>query len=102
MGLEKIFSGVSFEDIQKLLFPVVKSLGGPDIEGAIIDKADVLTETALFLDQLATLCGLAGESLADGLLTDEELEALISGAESLPEALEGIIEAWKPVAELDG
>jgi len=102
VGLEKIFSGVSFEDIQRLLFPIVKSLGGPDIEAAVVDKADVLTETALFLDQVATLCGLAGESLADGLLTDEELEAIVAGAESLPEALEGIVEAWAPVEKVDG
>lgn len=89
-----MFGKLSFETIQAFVYPLVKALGGPDIEDVVEKKADVLLETADLLEQLSTLMAYAGQSLADGLLSGEELEQIITQAEAMPDAIVAISSAW--------
>ena len=88
------FGGISFEQLQVFIGPVVKMLGGPDIAAEIEDKSDVLIASGEFLQQAAELMLVAGAAMADGLLTDEEIDEIITDAESVWAARLLIEQAW--------
>jgi len=88
------FGGISFEQLQRFAYPLIEALGGPDISGEIEDKAEVLSEAGDLFQDIAALMYLASEAMADGILTDEEIDEIITDAESVPAALYAIQGAW--------
>jgi len=88
------FAGISFEQLQVFAYPLIKALGGPDIAAEVADKAEVLTESAELFEQVAALLHLAATAMEDGVLTDAEVDELITEAEDIPSALYAIQGAW--------
>jgi len=88
------FSGISFEQLQVFAYPLIKALGGPDIAQEVEDKADVLLESGNLLADAAAVLHAAAAAMEDGMLTDDEIDEIITMAEDLPDALHAINSAW--------
>jgi hypothetical protein len=85
------FSTQTIVTIEQLVFPLLKTLTGVDAQAFAGEQAEKFTVIGDSLADLAGLFSLAGSALADGLLTVEELDALVTKAKTLPEALDAII-----------
>jgi|GEM_PF-6573712 len=81
--------------IQEFAYPLIASLGGPDIRGELEDRSDVLLEAADVLEEAAVLFNLAGAALADGILDMDEISEIVARASTLPDALVEIADAWE-------
>jgi len=93
-GIDMDFGGISFEQLQVFAYPLIKALGGPDIGQEIEDKADVLLESGNLLIDAGAVLHAAAAAMEDGVLTDEEIDEIIGGAEDLADALFAIQSAW--------
>lgn len=86
-----MFDVKTFEMIQSLVFPLVKSLAGFDVEAFVGDKSELFIKVADGLADVSALFMVVGTALEDGKLSAEEIEAIIAEAKDLPEALDAII-----------
>ena len=77
----------SLLELQALAFPLIKSLGGPDIAGDYLQPGgEKLLEGAAVLREAAEVLEVAGQDLAaDGKLDD--LDAIIREAKDVPGAV---------------
>jgi len=88
--MELKFSTATFEMIQGLLYPLMKTLVGFDAQEWVGEKSELFVAVGEAFGDVGTLFMLAGTAIEDGLLTEEELEAIIAKAATLPEAIEQI------------
>lgn len=91
MGL---FDSIKLEDIESMVFGLIKSAGGPDIEQEIKDRKDALLEASEFLEDLSVLLGMSYQALDDNRLSIDELSVLVDAATDIPGALKQISAAW--------
>ena len=94
------FSEINLGGLQEILFPVVEALGGPDIKEFVQDKGVVLGEAADVLESAAALLRMAGDATADGILTNEEIDAIISAAPSIEQAVKDLFDSIQGTEEL--
>ena len=88
------FSTATFEQIQRLLFPLVETIFGLDVDGYVGKSSELFLEVAEGFDEIAGLFHVAAAALEDGILTAEELDSIILEAKDIPEALSAISEAF--------
>ena len=81
------FDAATFETVQRLIFPLVKTLVGFDAQTWTGEKSELFILIGDGLGDLASLFIMAGTALEDGLLTEVELEEIIAKAITLPAAL---------------
>jgi len=86
------FSLADLEALQRLAFPLLYTVAGIDVQGAVSKQADTLKAAGDGFTQLADLFYVAGEAAADGILSGDEINALVEKAQDLPEAID-LIEA---------
>lgn len=91
------FSLQTMVTIQQLVYPLVKAFTGFDAQGFVGTQSELFTNVGNALEDMAGLFIVCGSALEDGLLTSEELEAIISKAKTLPEAIDEILEHFKAV-----
>lgn len=85
-----MFETKTWEMIQDLVFPLLKTFTGFDAVEFAGEKSVLFTEVGEGLDELSKLFLLAGTALEDGKLTAEEIEAIVAQALTLPDALDAI------------
>ena len=88
-----IFSNIDFGGLQNILYPIIESLGGPDIRGEIADKSVVFAEAADVLESAAALLLMVAEATEDGILTNAEIDAIIAAAPTVQLAVQGLFDA---------
>lgn len=76
--------------IQQLLIPVLKTFTGFDLAAFEAGNADVFILVADGFGSLSTLFTLIGTALQDGLLSVEEINAIVTQAKTLPLAIDAI------------
>lgn len=91
MGLN--FDAATFETIQNLVFPLVKSIFNIDIAGFVGSKAELFTLVGDALGELQELFFAVGEALTDGILTEEEIGNIITQAKDVPTAISALVDA---------
>ncbi len=75
-------------NLQALAFPLIQTFGGPDIANDFIKPGgEYLAEGATVLREAADVLEVAGVGLADGRLTMDEIEAVLSEFVELKEAI---------------
>ena len=87
MGL---FDKIDFGGLQQILFPVLEAIGGPDIEGFIEGKAEALHAAAAGLSAIAGIVDMAGDAAEDGIISNEEINAIVAAAGDLDEDYEAV------------
>ena len=87
------FDAATFEMVQSLVFPLIKTLAGFDAEAWVGDKSVMFSEVGEGLMDLSILFTLVGTALKDGKLTAEEISAIITQAKELPLAIAEITAA---------
>ena len=95
------FTDIDIGGLQRMIFPVIKAVGGPDLQGEIADKALAFRATADGLDQLSDLFEYCATALDDGILDNSEIEEIVEQAETMPGALEAILSAIKGSGQAD-
>ena len=96
------FDGATFEMIQNLVFPLVTTLTGFDPTVWVGEKSELFIKVGDGFADLSALFILVGTALEDGKLTAEEIEAIITDAKELPDAIDAIVaffEDEEPVVE---
>jgi hypothetical protein len=88
-----IFGELDFGQIQQVLYPVIESLGGPDIRGAISGKSVVFAEGAEALRRAAILLDIVAEAASDGILTNYEIDTIILEAPTIMAAIDAMLDA---------
>ena len=88
-----IFRDLDLGGLQEILFPVIDALGGPDIRGIISEKSSVLAEGAEVLEEAAALLHMAAEAASDGILTNDEISAIVADAPSVRQAVTDLFRA---------
>lgn len=94
-----IFDKLDFGGLQTVLYPLVESLGGPDIRGEIVEKSAVFFEAADVLDACSALLLMAGEAASDGIMTTEEINDIVSAAPTVQAAVENLFVAIRGAEE---
>lgn len=89
------FTTQTFEQVQRLVFPLVETLFGVDVDGFVGESSELFQEVGEGLDQIAGLFFLAAQALEDGILTAEELDGIIANAKELPQAIAEISDAFE-------
>jgi len=84
------FNTQTFEMIQNLAFPLIATLTGFDPAEWAGDKAELFLRVGDGFADVSKLFIVIGEALEDGRLTSEELEAIITQAKTLPDAIDNI------------
>ena len=85
-----IFEKIDLGGIQRLIYPVVTALGGPDIEALVEGKAEAMHEAAAAISAVAGLVDMVGDAMEDGIIDMDELNAIIAKAGTLDEAYEAV------------
>jgi hypothetical protein len=85
-----IFSTIDFGMLQTMMFPVIKAIGGPDIQDIISGKSEALAAAGDGFGQIAALFDMAAEAAADGILSNDEINAIVEKAETLDDAYEAV------------
>lgn len=91
--MELKFDAATFETIQNLVFPLVKSIFGIDISNWVGDKAGLFDLVGNALGELQELFFAVGEALRDGILTEAEINNIIAQAKDIPTAVSAIANA---------
>lgn len=89
--MEFKFDAATFEMVQNLVFPLVKSLAGFDVEAFVGDKSQMFKEASEALDEVSALFMLVGTALEDGRLSADEVEAIVLKAKTIPEAVDELL-----------
>ena len=84
---KNIFDVVDFGLLQTMLFPVIAALGGPDIQDFIAGKAEAFEKAAELLGETSELMAAVAAALSDGIITNDEINMVISEAADISEAL---------------
>jgi len=87
-----IFSDIDLGGLQRILFPVVEALGGPDVQEFVEEKGVVLSEAADVLESAAAVLRLAGEATADGIIDNDEINAVIAAAPTVEQAVKDLFD----------
>ena len=95
-----IFSDLDFGGLQRILFPVIEALGGPDVQEFISEKGVVFNEAADVLESSAAILRLAGEATEDGILSNDEIEAVIAAAPTVEQAVKELFDLIQGAEEL--
>jgi hypothetical protein len=93
-----LFGELDLGGLQRVLFPVIEALGGPDIQGFVTDKSEVLTEGADVLRAAADLMEMSAEAASDGIIETEEIEAIVAAAPSVGQAVDDL---WQRIHGID-
>lgn len=93
------FNAATFEQIQNLIYPLINALFDFNPAEEIGDKSKVFNDVGYAFEQISELFYVAGRSLEDGLLTVEEIEAIISEAIDIPNAIKTILNGIKTETE---
>ncbi len=85
-------------ELQALAFPLIKLFGGPDIQTEFIQPgAAYLDQGAAVLHAAGNLLAAAGQAMADGVMTEAEINTIIVGYGDLVLATEVITAKLHPV-----
>lgn len=87
-----IFAELDLGQIQRILFPVIESLGGPDLSAEIADKGEAFQEAADVLSSASDLLSLASQATADGIIDNDEVAAIVAAAPTIQDAVGGLID----------
>lgn len=89
----------TFETVQKLVFPLIRTFLDFDPAEWVGEKSELFIKVGDGLGDLSALFIMVGTALEDGLLTVEEIEAIITQAKTLPEAIDAITEFFDGAEE---
>lgn len=95
-----VFDGLDLGGLQELLFPIVEALGGPDIDGFIMEKGVILSEAADVLESTAAVLRLAGEATSDGIIDNDEINAVVAAAPTVEQAVKDLFDLIQGTEEL--
>ncbi len=95
-----LFGQLDLGSIQEMLFPVIEALGGPDIKEFVEEKGAVFGEAADVLESAAAVLRMAGEATEDGILTNEEINAVVAAAPSVERAVRDLFDMIQGTEEL--
>lgn len=95
------FNAATFEMIQNLVFPLVKTLTGFDTETWAGEKSELFIKVGDAFADVSALFMVVGTALEDGRLSGAEIEEIIANAKELPEAIDAIVGFFEdePVVE---
>ena len=85
------FDAATFEMIQGLVFPLLKTLIGFDTEEWVGEQSELFITVGEGFADVATLFTVVGTALEDGKLSAEEIEDIITKAGALPDAIDEIV-----------
>ena len=88
-----LFNEIDLGGLQRILFPVVEALGGPDVSEFIEEKGVIFQEAADVLDAAAGILRLAGEATEDGIIDNEEINAIVAAAPTIETAVAQLFDA---------
>ena len=88
-----IFKGLDLGGLQRVLFPVIDMLTGVDVQDLAAGKAHAFKAAGDGFSDVAGLCTMMGVALDDGILTNEEIDAIIADASDLDDAFDAIRDA---------
>ena len=91
----KLFDQIDIGDIQEMIFPIVKSLTGFDIQGVVSDKSVALEIAGDELIAIGNFVKLCAQSVSDGILTSDELNGLVAAAPDVKSAYAQILELFR-------
>ena len=86
------FDAATFEMIQNLLFPLLKTLIGFDTEEWVGEQSELFIAVGEGFADVAQLFIVVGTALEDGKLSAEEIEDIITKAVALPDAIDEIVD----------
>ncbi len=92
-----IFQELDLEALQRMLGPVIIAVGGPDVQGFLSSKSNDMHAIADGLSTLAGICDLAGDALEDGVISNDEFNAIVFAAGTIDEAYAAILAAVKGI-----
>jgi len=98
MGL---FDSINFGDLQRMVYPIISGLGGPNMEELVAGKAETLHVAAESLSAVAGILDMAAEAAEDGIIDNSEIDAIVAAASDLPEAYEAMRVALLGVPGID-
>lgn len=81
------FSAATFETIEGLVYPLIKTLFGFDVANEVGSKAEIFTTVGDGFQDIADLFHAAGKALEDGILTAEEIGDIITKALTVKDAI---------------
>jgi hypothetical protein len=85
------FDAETFETVQRLVYPLVASLFDFDPAEYVGEKSKLFYEVSEAFDSLSVLFYVAAQSLEDGILSEDELNDIITKAVSVGVAIEDIV-----------
>jgi hypothetical protein len=85
------FDAATFEMIQTLAYPLISTLTGFDPGEWVGEQSELFIKVGDGFADISALFIVIGTALEDGKLTAEELEAIISKAQTLPDAIDDIV-----------
>lgn len=85
------FNLATFEMIQDLAYPLVKTLTGFDPQEFVGEQSELFVKVGDGFADVSALFMLVGTALEDGKLSAEELEAIIEAADDIPTAIDNIV-----------
>lgn len=89
------FSVHTIETIQTLLFPIIKSLTKFDPQVFAGNQSDLFLSIGDALGDIASLFTVCGTALEDGVLSADELTAIIANASTVDEAIDEVFAHFK-------
>lgn len=89
-----IFGELDLASVQAMAFPLIKAVGGPDIQAVLADQSITLRESAETVQEAADLLVIAADALEDGLVDNDEISAIVAGAGSVREAFNDIVDLY--------
>lgn len=94
-----VFENLDFGGLQRILFPVIEALGGPDIQEFISEKGVVLDEAADVLENAAAILRLAAQATEDGIISNDEIAAVIAAAPTVEQAVKELFDLIQDAEE---
>ena len=85
------FDAATFEMIQGIAYPLIKTLTGFDPEAFVGEQSELFVQVGDGFADVSALFLLVGSALEDGKLSAVELEEIIAAAKDLPEAIDNIV-----------
>lgn len=85
------FDTSTFAMVQGLAFPLIATLTGFDPAEWVGDQSELFIRVGDGFADISALFIVIGTALEDGKLTAEEIEAIITTAQTLPDAIDNIV-----------
>ena len=89
------FTPATFVTVQNLVYPLIATFLDFNPAEWVGDQSELFIKVGDGLGDLSALFILIGTALEDGILTVEEIEAIIAKALTLPEAIDAISEFFE-------